>query len=388
MVTKSNNFINLLIFISTSIIIINFFFFVIEKSPVQYSDWLINYQGGFIRRGLPGEIFFRFYDLFKIRLDLIVFIFVSLLYLFFAVYFVQLLKKIKFNFLNLLIIFSPLSFLYPVMEQKVSGRKDIIFLFSVIILTTFLEKLKFENQKYLIFFFILISSFSHTGFFVFLPIFVTIYIIINNKISFTKLLFELLYILFFSIIVFILIFFNTSIDVDSVKKICTSIKDFLPNCGVTDYISTLSWSLKYEINLVKTIWTKEGYISFYSLAFLLANAPLIFAFYNSKFTQKRYSKFNPILIFLFINIISLPIYFIGADFGRYMYIAYISLVIIYFKSLSINFLNIKKKSFIKKKNLIILIVFLYGFTWTIPHCCNNNFKFIYKKPLLNVINEN
>ena len=124
MLLKDNKIIYILVIISTLIIIFNFAFFVIERSPFQYSDWLINYQGGFIRRGLPGEFFYQLYNLTNIPLDLIVFISVSLMYVFFAVNFIEIVSKIKLNFLNLLIIFSPLSFLYPVMEQKVSGRKD------------------------------------------------------------------------------------------------------------------------------------------------------------------------------------------------------------------------------------------------------------------------
>ena len=122
MLLKDNKLINILVVISALIIVFNFAFFVIERSPFQYSDWLINYQGGFIRRGLPGEIFYQLYKLTNIPLDLIVFISVSLLYVFFAVNFIKIISKIKLNFLNLLIIFSPLSFLYQVIEQKVSGR--------------------------------------------------------------------------------------------------------------------------------------------------------------------------------------------------------------------------------------------------------------------------
>ena len=52
------NILKILIPISTIIIIINFYYFVSEKSLNQYADWLINYQGGFVRRGLIGEFFF------------------------------------------------------------------------------------------------------------------------------------------------------------------------------------------------------------------------------------------------------------------------------------------------------------------------------------------
>jgi hypothetical protein len=388
MLLKDNKLINILIIISTSIIVFNFAFFVIEKSPFQYSDWLINYQGGFIRRGLPGEFFYQLYKLTNIPLDLIVFISVSLMYVFFAVNFIKIISKIKLNFLNLLIIFSPLSFLYPVMEQKVSGRKDIIFLFLVTLLATFLDKIKFEHQKYVIIFFVLISAFSHTGFVVFTPIFFLLFIIANYKNTLSKIFKELIIISFFSIILLILILFNTSIDNQSIFKICDSIKNFLPNCGQDDYIETVSWSLKYAIELNDKLWIKENYASFYTLTFLFANAPLIYAFYKSKLNKKYSFILNPIFIFIFINLMSLPIYFVGVDYGRYINITYLSLLIFYFKALSTKFFVISEKFNDIKKPVAFLIIFLFGFTWTVPHCCNTNLKFIYQKPISNIIDSN
>ena len=388
MLLKDNKLINILIIISTSIIVFNFAFFVIEKSPFQYSDWLINYQGGFIRRGLPGEFFYQLYKLTNIPLDLIVFISVSLMYVFFAVNFIKIISKIKLNFLNVLIIFSPLSFLYPVMEQKVSGRKDIIFLFLVTLLATFLDKIKFEHQKYVIIFFVLISAFSHTGFVVFTPIFFLLFIIANYKNTLSKIFKELIIISFFSIILLILILFNTSIDNQSIFKICDSIKNFLPNCGQDDYIETVSWSLKYAIELNDKLWIKENYASFYTLTFLFANAPLIYAFYKSKLNKKYSFILNPIFIFIFINLMSLPIYFVGVDYGRYINITYLSLLIFYFKALSTKFFVISEKFNDIKKPVAFLIIFLFGFTWTVPHCCNTNLKFIYQKPISNIIDSN
>ena len=56
----------LITFFITSYNIIEFFY---ERASFQYSDWLINYQAGFIRRGLIGEIFFHLSNQLKLRLD-------------------------------------------------------------------------------------------------------------------------------------------------------------------------------------------------------------------------------------------------------------------------------------------------------------------------------
>ena len=141
------NFLDLLIGLTVSIIIFNFYHFTKELSLGQYSDWLINYQGGFVRRGLIGEILFQIHSILSIRLDLVIFLTVSLLYIFFYKNFLKIIKTLDFGFLNLLIIFSPLSFVWPVMEEKASGRKDILYLFFLSLIALNLKKLIFTIKN-------------------------------------------------------------------------------------------------------------------------------------------------------------------------------------------------------------------------------------------------
>ena len=101
--------------ISVIIISINFYFFVKERSSMQYMDWIINYQGGFVRRGFVGEFFFQFSKLTFIRLDLLIFIFVVLLYIFFFKNFYKLLKDVSLNYLNILVLFGAFTLSIVVM---------------------------------------------------------------------------------------------------------------------------------------------------------------------------------------------------------------------------------------------------------------------------------
>ena len=48
-----------------------FYSFYSEYSAWQYVDWIINYQGGFVRRGLVGESLFQLHRLTNIDLDLV-----------------------------------------------------------------------------------------------------------------------------------------------------------------------------------------------------------------------------------------------------------------------------------------------------------------------------
>ena len=60
MIKSLNNKIFLTI---SSLIIINYIFFahriIFRQNPYITADWLINYQGGYVRRGILGEIFFQ-----------------------------------------------------------------------------------------------------------------------------------------------------------------------------------------------------------------------------------------------------------------------------------------------------------------------------------------
>lgn len=59
---KNNLTLSSLLFLSLIIIINNFFRFFKNNSVYEFYPWLSNYQGGFVRRGIPGEIFYQIYN--------------------------------------------------------------------------------------------------------------------------------------------------------------------------------------------------------------------------------------------------------------------------------------------------------------------------------------
>ena len=382
-------FLKIIITISTLIVLTNVYFFVFERSLNQYLDWLINYQGGFVRRGLVGEFFFQIFKITSIRLDFIVLFFIFAFYIFFYKNFYEIIKKIKFNFINLLLIFSPLSFLYPVMEQKVSGRKDVIFLFCLSFLCVYLRKIKFEYQKYLIIFFSFFSLFSHTGFIFFIPFFLIVFILSNKEQTFIFILRELIIICLSILFFLILILNNTVIKDDSIELICNSISQFVrDDCAYQGYISTLTWSLERNIILKNELWIAENYNFYFLKVFIITFFPLLFIF--SFTTLIRYKNINVVLICLLLILLSFPLFYIGSDYGRYLHIIYLSFLMIYYTALN-NKLIITNTPKIKIfKNLKIklyvtyFIIFLYGFTFTVPHCCSNKFKFIYSNLFYNI----
>ena len=130
-------------------------FFLYTKHTVPndstISEWIINYQGGFGKRGLIGEICFQIAQFFNIKLRFIIFLFQSIIYSVYIIMIFQYLKNIKINYLILFVIFSPIFILYPVAEIEVLARKELfIFIGFLLFLnfSTFFNKLASTNGPF------------------------------------------------------------------------------------------------------------------------------------------------------------------------------------------------------------------------------------------------
>ena len=128
-------------------ILIVYFLAAVHNSPVNNSmaEWVINYQGGFTRRGFLGEIIFKIsqfsnLQLRKTFLILQIFLYLGYFYCIFIFF-----KNIKYNFIFVLTIFSPLFFIFSLAELEALGRKDIL-MFLVFILRITMMKI-FQLKK-------------------------------------------------------------------------------------------------------------------------------------------------------------------------------------------------------------------------------------------------
>ena len=77
----NNNF--LILIITSSLIYFLWSIKLLNDFPWRYvfTDWIINYEGGYIRRGLLGQISIKFSTLFNVDIK-IIFFFHSLIYIF------------------------------------------------------------------------------------------------------------------------------------------------------------------------------------------------------------------------------------------------------------------------------------------------------------------
>ena len=144
-----NNYKNYL-FIYLSLLFLLSVFFLYLKHDVgndsTISEWLINYSGGFTKRGIIGQISISIARFFNSELrDIILYFQVLIIAVYFASIFVFL-KKIYIERIYLLCIFTPIFLLYPVYEIEVLARKEIfIFILFLTHLSILIHKFKFAN---------------------------------------------------------------------------------------------------------------------------------------------------------------------------------------------------------------------------------------------------
>ena len=137
------------------------------------SDWLINYEGGFVRRGLPGEVAYLLGRLLHLSPVLFVVVFYLSLYaiLFLAVR--SLALSSSMNLWVLALIASPATLSFQILHPLAGFRKELIFLaalalFVVLLRRTSISPVAATGYITLV---TVVAVFSHEGLIFFAPYF-------------------------------------------------------------------------------------------------------------------------------------------------------------------------------------------------------------------------
>ena len=92
------------------------------------SEWLINYQGGFVRRGLVGEVLLNIHSVSDITLRYLVFYFEILILLIFLFLIFKFFQNVYLNQFLIFLFFCPIFLIYPLAENEVLVRKEYLLL--------------------------------------------------------------------------------------------------------------------------------------------------------------------------------------------------------------------------------------------------------------------
>ena len=383
---KNNLTLSLLLVLSLIIIINNFFRFFQNNSVFEFDPWLSNYQGGFVRRGIPGEIFYQIYNFLHIHPGWMVFIFVSILYILFYLNFFNLIKNLKLNRLYVFIIFSPIAFYFPILNSKASGHKEILLLFFLSLFCLLLPKINKKKAILFIIFISIILGLSYEVLIFYLPYLFIPFIYFFKFKNFKDLFLCLTPILLVSLTL-ILINYHFSGTDKHVVDICNSIKQYVNNdCQIVGKIADLGLIIEGHTSQ-KANWDYgksslyPAYYKIYRLGFVVGFLPLFILYNRIKITKFpiKYFKPHPIFILFFLQIFAFPVYYLGADWGRYLYTAYMSSIIFTFFCIKNKIFIYENKITPNKNNIImkyvfIITLFFYCLGWTVPICCEKKFK--------------
>ncbi len=368
-IIKKQLFIYLLILLFFSIFHLHIKSSVGNDSTI--SEWLINYTGGFTKRGIIGQISIFFSRLFSTDLRDVIFYFQSTTIGVYYILVFNFLKNIKYDRIFLLAIFTPIFLLYPIAEIEVLARKE-TFLFIIILIYLAIP----INNKNLInigkLTLLPLGILIWEPFFFFILFWITTDIIYNK---FEKLNFNFIknfYTYLPTILLAAYIALNPLSNEEYLQMVSILKIEFNEVC----YMSCAR--LNTTASIIQNFQHNIGKYSFevflrYFLIILIGFGPLFILLINSKLKNQNlffFKHFKNLLVpFLLISSPVIILFAMGGDWGRYVNILYV-IYITFFISLYKNNLilldkNKQKKNYINKfsKRIFIIIFIIFCFGW-------------------------
>ena len=353
-------------------------FFLYSKHDVgndsSISDWFINYEGGFVRRGLIGELITNFSIMLSLKLRDTILIFQLLFFTCYYFLIILFCKNLLQNRLIILAIFSPIFILYPVAEIEALGRKElIIFLIFLSYLLTDIKNFKVQIIYKVILFPISILTWEPV--FIFFSFVFLIDLFVFQIRNFDKKFFYLIASYLISIFLVILIYLNPFSQENH-----NVMRDFLNNefgeicymsCDFVGQQSSNSFSELYQTFLVKFKFT---YALRYLIIILIGFFPLYLLSTYSNINHKKQiliiSKFKNLFFpFLLAFLPSTVLYLVMYDWARVVHISYSFSLLTFLYLIKENFIEFSKQNiqlnYISKlsKKIFILVFFLFAFSW-------------------------
>ena len=353
-------------------------FFLYSKHDVgndsSISDWFINYEGGFVRRGLIGELITNFSIMLSLKLRDTILIFQLLFFTSYYFLIILFCKNLLQNRLIILAIFSPIFILYPIAEIEALGRKElIIFLIFLSYLLTDIKNFKVQIIYKVILFPISILTWEPV--FIFFSFVFLIDLFVFQIRNFDKKFFYLIASYLISIFLVIMIYLNPFSQENH-----NVMRDFLNNefgeicymsCDFVGQQSSNSFSELYQTFLVKFKFT---YALRYLIIILIGFFPLYLLSTYSNINHKKQiliiSKFKNLFFpFLLAFLPSTVLYLVMYDWARVVHISYSFSLLTFLFLIKENFIEFSKQNvqlnYISKlsKKIFVLVFFLFAFSW-------------------------
>ncbi|MGE8556067.1 MAG: hypothetical protein ACN6OB_19260 [Chryseobacterium jejuense] len=326
-----------------------------------FADWLINYQdGGFKRRGLLGTVFVFFYDSFSIKLQYSVFAAQAIVYVLFF-YLLSLLFKVKqTNIIDVFLFITPFCLWGFISDAAIGSRKDGILWLLFSIFTYFLIKNKYSGfRETILLISFSLSVFIHESFIFYAPYFLFILFLHSRKLDIQKSLKILL--AFFIPAVFI--FFMGSMNPDYGYTL-----QLVKECGINLQDSNIfQWK---ENELIKIQYYRAHFntVSLYVVSFALELFFILYYIFIIK-KQELSNKRLLLITFSILIILTIPLFLIAIDVGRWFYNHFILFFIILIFQLPDRKGDVKimDRSLVNNKNIIFVsLILIADFVYRVP----------------------
>lgn len=333
------------------------------SSNYAFNELFINYEYGFVRRGLIGQLTVFLYENFSVKPKY----FLNWLFIFFhsiqLVCFYILIKKKNINFLfSVLIILSPVYLLFPIYDTNVYFVKDVVikitFLFHALIFIKYKNTSNYLSylKKVIIPMLIFVIIFIHEYQIIFLSTHILLSYLATKKGNVNYLEHYKIFFLVFVILLFII----------GDKELFTQQSDYLKENFNVEIHAQLGGGFKYLLGgFYKWHFFHFNYNDFIELTFaviLTLFLPYIFFQYLINKKVVYYKKKINYLIFFVPTLIT----FLNLDHGRNLSLLSHHLIVFY---LSLDFSKLKEMFFSKLKknfifiNIFFIFAFFYLFMW-------------------------
>ena len=285
-----------------------------------FNEWLINYQGGFVRRGLIGEIIYYLSNLgLDHRFTILLFGSISLIHI---VYNIIDLIKDKNIYYRLFILFNPFGLFY--LSQNLGfffARRDLFYLNFLI----YFGKRKYFNHKV----FVVFSIFLVLNYGIYIFLIFSIFFHLKDKTGFNFAKFRTLFLTIIAPLnILLLTIFSNS---KNFEKLCSSInnlnKDIAleeKNCwGAPNWLDSNQQSTAKnleEISLGFNYYNDFKYWIFIFLALLAC--VFLLTDRDKKFAFKQILYLSPYFFF----------FFFAQDWGRWLFFIFFTIFFIYLYS--------------------------------------------------------
>ena len=332
------------------------------------SEWVINYGGGFVRRGLIGELIFQISSISNLNLRDCFIIFQILLYFFYYVLIYWLLKDLKKNFLISLAIFSPVFYSFGLYELEALGRKEILMYVFFSYNFYLFYKYKNINLNYLYTYISLtILILSHEAIIFYFLFYFFFFFVVDKEKNWRFFLLNgilILIVIFLSLALFL----NPHSSFDNLEMCKRLLTITNENCGLGASFTTADISVH-----INEVGWKLIDIKNYILIFIFGFTAIFFLIYKSELVSNIiYLKKNIFIPMIFCSIPPMFLFLIAVDSGRWTSMLFHMIAITYFGLVKLESIrmdqNFRFKFFdfeqSKKKLIPYMVLFFLCFGWS------------------------